>query len=214
MSSSSRSGPTAVSASGTTSTTSNSPTLSPTHMEGTQSSALYLYAFFASLILLLGISSAIIARSLMLRQRYRRMIAPVSNGSWTFSARVNIDLCKRPQLWDAWVQPSAYAHGGKNEKDVWDGIMPLATYSSSSNKPAPSVPASSASTTPEPLTTSTADQPNVHIAVFITMPAPEIMPTSRTIPTWMPDDYELPHLEVGVVSVGVRNTDGDGAEPV
>ncbi|KAF7354718.1 hypothetical protein MSAN_01385700 [Mycena sanguinolenta] len=232
MLSSSRSGPSAaVSDRSTTSAASISITLSATRSQsqpgptllasgggGTgqgPQSALYLYTFLTTLILLLGASSAIIARSLMLRRRHWRMMAQLSNGSWILPARVSVDLCKPPQLWDAWVQPSMYAHG-ENEKDFWDGIMPFATaYSPCPSTTTPSVAASPALTTPETLATPTMKLPNVHVAVLIAMPAPGILlasPTTPQTPTWMLDNYELPHLEVGLASVAVKNTNGDGAE--
>ncbi|KAF7343210.1 hypothetical protein MVEN_01752200 [Mycena venus] len=73
-----------------------------------QSSAqLYLYTFLATLILLLGVSSAIVVRSLLLRRRHRRMVAEaIANGTWIPPApRVKVDLRKKPRVWDVWVGP-------------------------------------------------------------------------------------------------------------
>ncbi|KAJ7654098.1 hypothetical protein DFH06DRAFT_1416930 [Mycena polygramma] len=111
---------------------------------GIQSSAqLYLYTFLATLILLLGVSSAIVVRSLLLRRRHRRLIAEaIANGTWVPPApRVRVDLKKKPRLWDAWVVPPVLGGvaaggvggggggeedgggGGEKEKGEWDGIM-------------------------------------------------------------------------------------------
>ncbi|KAJ6587999.1 hypothetical protein B0H19DRAFT_1097657 [Mycena capillaripes] len=83
-----------------------------------------VYTFLATLILLLGVSSAIVFRSLLLRRRHRRMIAEaIANGTWVPpTPRVRVDLRKKPRLWDAWVAPPVLG-GGAGEKDEWDGIM-------------------------------------------------------------------------------------------
>ncbi|KAF8146477.1 hypothetical protein K438DRAFT_1780860 [Mycena galopus ATCC 62051] len=188
-----------------------------------QSSALYLYTFLATLIVLFGISSAVVARSFVLRRRHRRMMAEaIANGTWIPPApRVNVDLHKTPRLWDTWVQPPLMnVHG---EKHDWDGLMPFAaSYSPLSNAPSPS-PSLAPSTFP-----SAGPQPRVRVAVLIAMPAPEMFPASDSAPNLTaprthganvsaPD--ELPHLEVGVASVGIvaahkveeEDGDGDGA---
>ncbi|KAJ6587978.1 hypothetical protein B0H19DRAFT_196703 [Mycena capillaripes] len=85
-----------------------------------------VYTFLATLILLLGVSSAIVFRSILLRRRHRRMVAEaIANGTWNPPApRVRVDLRKKPRLWDAWVAPPllSVVQGG-GEKDDWDGIM-------------------------------------------------------------------------------------------
>ncbi|KAF8188821.1 hypothetical protein K438DRAFT_2019185, partial [Mycena galopus ATCC 62051] len=85
------------------------------------STSLYLYTFLATLILLLGVSSAIVARSICLRRRHRRMVADaLANGTWLPPpARPRVDLRKKPRLWDAWVQPpmlGAYSFGAGGGK--------------------------------------------------------------------------------------------------
>ncbi|KAJ7764447.1 hypothetical protein B0H14DRAFT_371057 [Mycena olivaceomarginata] len=66
-----------------------------------------VYTFLATLILLLGVSSAIVVRSLLLRRRHRRMVAEaIANGTWLPpTPRAKVDLRKKPRLWDAWVAP-------------------------------------------------------------------------------------------------------------
>ncbi|KAJ7364522.1 hypothetical protein DFH08DRAFT_1016937 [Mycena albidolilacea] len=111
-----------------------------------------VYTFLATLILL-GVSSAIVVRSLRLRRRHRRMVAEaIANGTWLPPApRVKVDLRKKPRLWDTWVAPplnaapgpggagadgllspgaNAQAHAGggakgdaSGEKDKWDAII-------------------------------------------------------------------------------------------
>jgi len=47
------------------------------------SSSMYLYTFLATLLILLGVSSAIVLRSIVLRRRQRRMIeAAIADGTW------------------------------------------------------------------------------------------------------------------------------------
>jgi len=47
------------------------------------SSSMYLYTFLATLLILLGVSSAIVLRSIVLRRRQRLMIqAAIANGTW------------------------------------------------------------------------------------------------------------------------------------
>ncbi|KAJ7291593.1 hypothetical protein C8J57DRAFT_1273470 [Mycena rebaudengoi] len=95
---------------------------------------LYLYTFLATLVLLLGVSGAIIVRSLLLRRRHRRMVEEaIANGTWIPPApRIKVDLRKKPKLWDAYVSPPPGAGEGKE----WDRVMPFAA--SYARPPAPS----------------------------------------------------------------------------
>ncbi|KAJ7506976.1 hypothetical protein B0H11DRAFT_187814 [Mycena galericulata] len=89
---------------------------------GIQPSAqLYLYTFLATLILLLGVSSAIVMRSLILRRRHRRMVEEaIANGTWVPpTPRVKVDLRKKPRLWDAHIAPPVL----DARADEWEGIM-------------------------------------------------------------------------------------------
>ncbi|KAJ7859440.1 hypothetical protein B0H13DRAFT_2672328 [Mycena leptocephala] len=60
-----------------------------------------VYAFLVTLVLLLGVSAAIVVRPLPLRRR--RMIADaIANGTWMPPApHVRVDFRKRPRMWDA-----------------------------------------------------------------------------------------------------------------
>ncbi|KAF5382401.1 hypothetical protein D9757_009812 [Collybiopsis confluens] len=81
------------------------------------SASLYLYTFLATLVLLLGVSGAIVARSLLLRRRHRRMIEEaIRNGTYIppnilANARGRVDLAKKPRMWEANVyRPSWTSH--------------------------------------------------------------------------------------------------------
>lgn len=80
-----------------------------------------VYTFLATLVLLLGVSGAIIVRSLLLRRRHRRMVEEaIANGTWIPPApRIKVDLRKKPKLWDAYVSPPPAAGEGKE----WDRVM-------------------------------------------------------------------------------------------
>ncbi|KAJ6569815.1 hypothetical protein DFH09DRAFT_1362975 [Mycena vulgaris] len=87
------------------------PPPDPNANSGPQSPAqLYLYTFLATLILLLGVSSAIV-----------------------------IDLRKKPRMWDAYLAPlvnvpvgsgGVGGGGGDGEKDEWEAIMSSSPFSS------------------------------------------------------------------------------------
>ncbi|KAF7354706.1 hypothetical protein MSAN_01384300 [Mycena sanguinolenta] len=192
-------------------------------------SSLYLYTFLATLILLLSVSSAIVIRSLLLRRRHRRMVAEaIANGTWIPPARrVKVDLRKKPRLRDAWVEPPLL----RGEKEIdWDAIMPFAA----SYSPAGRAPSPHRIHPPHPPETPPRRRfrylPRVRVAVLVAMPAPGMFSASEPAqtPTWArapswdaylppPDDDDevgLPHLEMGVASVGVvaAHEDGDGTK--
>ncbi|KAJ7143658.1 hypothetical protein C8R46DRAFT_565930 [Mycena filopes] len=135
---------------------------------GIQSSAqLYLYTFLATLILLLGVSSAIVVRSLLLRRRHRRMVEEaIANGTWVPPApRLRIDPRKKPRIWDAFLAPPAVPattattaflrtntseplRGGLGVE--WEGIMPFAASYTPSAKSTPAPAAAAPSTLAPP----------------------------------------------------------------
>ncbi|KAJ7178220.1 hypothetical protein C8R46DRAFT_1346431 [Mycena filopes] len=135
---------------------------------GIQSSAqLYLYTFLATLILLLGVSSAIVVRSLLLRRRHRRMVEEaIANGTWVPPApRLRIDPRKKPRIWDAFLAPPAVPattattaflrtntseplRGGLGVE--WEGIMPFAASYTPSAKSTPAPTAAAPSTLAPP----------------------------------------------------------------
>lgn len=100
------------------------------------SAALYLYTFLATLVLLIAVSTAIVARSFVLRRRHRRLVEEaIRNGTWVpptptaRSRRARVDLSKKPVMWEAYL--------GSAEKDSaptpvvvedvreWDAIKPV-----------------------------------------------------------------------------------------
>ncbi|KAJ3931819.1 MAG: hypothetical protein NXY57DRAFT_178956 [Lentinula lateritia] len=74
------------------------------------SASLYLYTFLATLVLLLGVSAAIVVRSLVLRRRHRRMVEEaIRNGTYVppsviATARGRVDLAMKPKMWEATVR--------------------------------------------------------------------------------------------------------------
>ncbi|CAK5267721.1 unnamed protein product [Mycena citricolor] len=100
------------------------------------SAKLYLYTFLATLILLLAVSAAIVARSLVLRRRHQRFVdEAIANGTLLPPAgRVRIDLKKKPRLHDAWLSPpipstlKARVSGSlaAGESLDWEEIRPFA----------------------------------------------------------------------------------------
>jgi hypothetical protein len=97
------------------------------------SASLYLYTFLATLVLLLGVSAAIVVRSLVLRRRHRRMIEEaIRNGTYVppnvlANSRGRIDLAKKPKMWEA----TLVANGGSKEGG-WTDILPVSASISSS----------------------------------------------------------------------------------
>jgi hypothetical protein len=103
------------------------------------SSGLYLYTFLATLLLLLGISAAIVARSVLLRRRTRRMFEEsIANGTWIPPApKIPVNLGNKPLLHDA------YTNIDPNHEDVslktaglWDTVKPVSvTLAKADNVP-------------------------------------------------------------------------------
>ncbi|KAJ7595047.1 hypothetical protein C8J56DRAFT_777416, partial [Mycena floridula] len=84
----------------------------------------------ATLVLLLGVSAAIVFRSLLLRRRHRRMIEEaIRNGTWIPpAAGRRIDPSKKPKLFEAHLAAPP-THGPSFDTQEWDGIMPFSvTY--------------------------------------------------------------------------------------
>ncbi|KAG7100063.1 hypothetical protein E1B28_001848 [Marasmius oreades] len=107
---------------------------------GNTSASLYLYTFLATLVLLLGVSAAIILRSLLLRRRHRRMVEEaIRNGTWippTNSPRggVKVDLSQKPKMWEAILGGGGYIdakildmHPLEKTKDPleWSALKPI-----------------------------------------------------------------------------------------
>lgn len=103
----------------------------------TNSASLYLYTFLATLVLLLGVSAAIVVRSLILRRRHRRMIEEaIRNGTYVppnvlANSRGRIDPAKKPKLWEAAVFESEW----KGKEGEWSDILPVSASISSWTPP-------------------------------------------------------------------------------
>ncbi|KDQ23657.1 hypothetical protein PLEOSDRAFT_1108139 [Pleurotus ostreatus PC15] len=113
------------------------------------SASLYLYTFLATLVLLLGVSSAIVVRSLILRRRHRRMIEEaIRNGTWVPPAAASsrrVDLSKKPKMYEAWISHGNIQDNRAVEHPDWEGIMPFSVLYTLSNKPAAGTPQASTS---------------------------------------------------------------------
>jgi hypothetical protein len=91
-------------------------------------SALYLYTFLATLLLLLGISAAIVCRSIIVRRRTRRLIEEaIANGTWIPPAvRVPVNLAEKPLLYDVYTELDPEQEGEMQEKAaMWNDILPV-----------------------------------------------------------------------------------------
>jgi hypothetical protein len=96
-----------------------------------------VYTFLATLVLLLGVSAAIVIRSLLLRRRHRRMIEEaIRNGTWVPPAhgggagnggRQKVDLSKKPKMWEAFLavpgEEEEGKSGGKEEEEKHEEVM-------------------------------------------------------------------------------------------
>ncbi|KZT21761.1 hypothetical protein NEOLEDRAFT_1138969 [Neolentinus lepideus HHB14362 ss-1] len=135
MSSTASAGATATAVASSSSTGSSSPGLA-------SSSSLYLYTFLATLILLLSISAAIVFRSLIIRQRHRRLIQqaildgtyvpgvfpPPPGGRGRLGGRERKELGPKPVMYEAWtVLPGESFSYGMDEKVIgeWETLMPV-----------------------------------------------------------------------------------------
>ncbi|KAJ3724221.1 hypothetical protein DFJ43DRAFT_1090879 [Lentinula guzmanii] len=101
------------------------------------SASLYLYTFLATLVLLLGVSAAIVIRSLILRRRHRRMIEEaIRNGTYVppsilaTSRGGRIDLAKKPKMWEATVRSE-----WNGKEGGWADILPVSASISSAAIP-------------------------------------------------------------------------------
>jgi len=135
----------------------SSPSVVPTSSSGggdggggvgsslTNSGALYLYTFLATLILLLSVSGLIAARSIIHNRRHRRMVEEaIRNGTYVPPVRPgDVDLSKEPQLWEAYLggdggwQRGSFSYGnGRKGFDIgtswkseysrdWESIKPI-----------------------------------------------------------------------------------------
>ncbi|KAG9217607.1 hypothetical protein CCMSSC00406_0010426 [Pleurotus cornucopiae] len=101
------------------------------------SASLYLYTFLATLVLLLGVSSAIVVRSLILRRRHRRMIEEaIRNGTWVPPAAASsrrVDLSKKPKMYEAWISHGNMQDSRGVEHPDWEGIMASTSNNNTNN---------------------------------------------------------------------------------
>lgn len=98
------------------------------------------FAETATLVLLLGVSGAIVVRSYVLRRRHQALVEEaIRNGTWvppTFNAggrRGRRDVGEKPTMWDAWVgkdREVVDADGGKGAGvGGWSDLLVRATHS-------------------------------------------------------------------------------------
>ncbi|SJL14418.1 uncharacterized protein ARMOST_17874 [Armillaria ostoyae] len=182
------------------------------------SASLYLYTFLATLILLLGVSAAIVFRSLILRRRHRRMVEEaIRNGTWippTNGRGMRYDPSQKPIMHEAAMNVQ------KNHHD-WEACKPFSvSYTVAAQNrtahPAPPPPQQDnsararirriwshvdASPLPPPLSPSASDAP--------LLPDPSGGPLRVSVLVAMPSQHygerqdELPHLEFGTADIPV-----------
>jgi len=91
-------------------------------------SALYLYTFLATLLLLLGISAVIVCRSIIMRRRTRRLIEEaIANGTWIPPVvRAPVNLARKPLLYDVYTDLDLEKDRAVQEKAaLWTDILPV-----------------------------------------------------------------------------------------
>ncbi|KIY50245.1 hypothetical protein FISHEDRAFT_71854 [Fistulina hepatica ATCC 64428] len=111
-----------LSSSATISPTSSSVATTSTGISG--SASLYLYTFLATLVLLLGVSAAIVIRSIMLRRQHRRLIEEaIRNGTWVLppAQAAKVDLSKKPRMYEVYVDKE-----GNMYNATWEAVTPFA----------------------------------------------------------------------------------------
>ncbi|KAL1682935.1 hypothetical protein EV122DRAFT_249098 [Schizophyllum commune] len=115
------------------------------------SASLYLYTFLATLILLLGVSAAIVIRSLILRRRHRALVEEaIRNGTWIPPAtRPRVDLSKKPKLHEAFLDAHS-THTQDADWLSWDGIFPFSATYINPSYPTPPAPINVPAEVPPP----------------------------------------------------------------
>ncbi|KAJ7627418.1 hypothetical protein FB45DRAFT_921316 [Roridomyces roridus] len=143
----------------------------------------YLYIFLGTLLFVLLVSFAVVARSMVARRRNRRMVdEAIANGTWTPPpGRFQVDLKMKPKMWDAHIVDPLDSPPAE-----WKGIMPFAasyipTATSSDSTFATAFtsisaprsvidPSTQSLHAPRANTHSRIEQPQVHLAFLIAMP--------------------------------------------
>ncbi|KAK0472493.1 hypothetical protein IW261DRAFT_1507714 [Armillaria novae-zelandiae] len=182
------------------------------------SASLYLYTFLATLILLLGVSAAIVFRSLILRRRHRRMVEEaIRNGTWippTNGRGIRYDPSQKPIMHEAAMNVQ------KNHHD-WEACKPFSvsyTVAAQNRTAPPALPPLlqdnsararlrriwshvDASPLPPPLSPAASDAP--------LLPDPSGGPLRVSVLVAMPSQHygeqqdELPHIEFGTADIPV-----------
>jgi len=100
-----------------------------TNNDSSSSSSLYLYTFLATLLLLLGISAGIVARSIFVRRRTRRRLEEaIANGTWNPPRKPSFRLGEKPRLYDAYTSLDVVEHEHdslKHKAGLWDTFKPV-----------------------------------------------------------------------------------------
>ncbi|KAL0068199.1 hypothetical protein AAF712_004860 [Marasmius tenuissimus] len=87
-----------------------------------RSASLYVYAFIATVAILLCLSAVIACRSLRARRQYRRMVEEaIRNGTYVPGGSGGVDLGRKPVLWEAWLGDGGMYVGEK----CWKDVMPM-----------------------------------------------------------------------------------------
>ncbi|KZS87651.1 hypothetical protein SISNIDRAFT_553086 [Sistotremastrum niveocremeum HHB9708] len=112
----------------TTQSQTASPSSTPAPSTGGTGSELYLFTFLTTLLLLLGVSCAIIVRSLVLRRRFRRRVQEaIANGIYVpgmMGGSHRRDIGEKPTMWEAWIgSPESSLPTQKKE---WTEFLPVA----------------------------------------------------------------------------------------
>ncbi|KIY44236.1 hypothetical protein FISHEDRAFT_78145 [Fistulina hepatica ATCC 64428] len=101
-----------------------------TSSSNTGSTALYLYTFLGTLVLLLAVIAAVVTRSVQVRRRNRRAIEEaIRNGTWVpHSSSRGQDT--KPLLHEIFIAPVSAPHDQDQHphgvtKSLWDRIMPF-----------------------------------------------------------------------------------------
>ncbi|KAK1227479.1 hypothetical protein PQX77_009525 [Marasmius sp. AFHP31] len=147
-----------------------------------RSASMYVYAFIATVAILLCLSAVIAFRSLRARQQYRRMVEEaIRNGTYVPGRSGGVDLGRKPVVWEAWLGGGMYV----GEK-CWKDVMPISLQmvneendrktNSELNPSSPSPPASRLRSLPFMRRTSS-ERSSPWSSIFLYTPAFDVPPS-------------------------------------